>query len=588
MIKSRASLYVTTALAGGVLAALLAPTVARAQCATPPSTFSSSSFIVIDEEPFPVSSSVTLPGFQSLGAGSVNAVTSVVSTLSAINSTVEAQGSSPFVVATPTQAPDQQGGGVWARGIGGSFRVSTPTNGVSFDSTPTVNGTQSSAVGCGSSSVRQRFTGVQSGADVANLNLGGSGGTLHFGLTSGYVQTSATTSDFLTNIGFQVPFFGGYASLTYGSFFADAQIRGNFFEGSITDAASNISGQKFNATGFTASANVGYHYNLPADWFIEPSIGVNWSRTFVDPMNFSSSTIATTTFMGTTSTSSALGLSNFSINDFDSILGRASLRVGTTFVNGQYIFQPYFTASVFHEFASPIGSTVNTALTGLPAPLPSSIFELTFFSTSRIGTYGQFGLGVAGQIANSGWTSFVRGDYQTGSRFQGWDVTGGARYDFNPEIGPVIQGRSADLAGVPYTPAPYNWSGFFLGASAPGALWGETKWSVAAGTAANNYAGVTAGGGGGYNYQIGALVIGGQAEWDWTNARGGESFNCSTNGGFLTNCNTRVEFHLHRDRTPRICLEPPAHLWAGRAGRWRRQSQYRFQCIFSGWRYTRV
>jgi outer membrane immunogenic protein len=49
-----------------------------------------------------------------------------------------------------------------------------------------------------------------------------------------------------------------------------------------------------------------------------------------------------------------------------------------------------------------------------------------------------------------------------------------------------------------------------------------------------------AGGGGGYNYQMGALVVGGQAEWDWTNARGGESFNCSTNGGFLTNCNTRV------------------------------------------------
>ena len=240
-------------------------------------------------------STVTTPGFQSLGAGSVNAITSVVSTLSAINSTVEAQGSSPFVVATPTQAPDLQGGGVWARGVGGSFRVSAPTNGVSFDSIATVNGTQSSAVGCQSSSVRQRFTGVQAGADVANLNLGGSGGTLHIGLTSGYVQTSATTSDSLTNIGFQVPFFGGYASLTYGNFFADAQIRGNFFEGSITDVASNISGQKFNATGFTASANAGYHYNLPADWFIEPSIGINWSRTFVDPMNFSSSTTVSTT-----------------------------------------------------------------------------------------------------------------------------------------------------------------------------------------------------------------------------------------------------------------------------------------------------
>jgi opacity protein-like surface antigen len=256
-------------------------------------------------------------------------------------------------------------------------------------------------------------------------------------------------------------------------------------------------------------------------------------------MNFSSST---TVFLNSITTP-ALGLSNFSINDFDSILGRASLRVGTTLVNGQYIFQPYFTASVFHEFASAIGSTVNTTLTGLPLPLPSSIFESTFFSTGRIGTYGQFGLGVAGQLANSGLTAFVRGDYQTGSRFQGWDVTGGARYQFDPEKGPLVQGRSADLAGVPQAPLPYNWSGFFLGASAPGALWGESKWNFGglAGSAANNYAGVLAGGGGGYNYQMGALVIGGQAEWDWTNARGGESFNCPANGVFFNNCNTRVD-----------------------------------------------
>src|SRR5580704_669494 len=192
---------VTTALVGGVLAAgLLGQTAARAQCVTPPSTFTTT---VVESETVTSTSTVTTPGFQSLGAGSVNALTSVVSTLSAINSTVEAQGSSPFVVATPSQAPDQQGGGVWARGVGGSFRVSAPTNGISFDSFPTMNGTQSSAVDCGSSSVRQQFTGVQAGADVANLNLGGSGGTLHVGLTSGYVQTSATDSS--TNIAFQVP-----------------------------------------------------------------------------------------------------------------------------------------------------------------------------------------------------------------------------------------------------------------------------------------------------------------------------------------------------------------------------------------------
>jgi opacity protein-like surface antigen len=149
------------------------------------------------------------------------------------------------------------------------------------------------------------------------------------------------------------------------------------------------------------------------------------------------------------------------------------------------------------------------------------------FSTARIGTYGQFGLGTSAQIADSGWTSFVRGDYRVGSRFNGWSVAGGARYDFNPEKGPVIQGRSADVAAVPPAPAPYNWTGFFLGASAPGALWGDTNWLPPdrRGGAAK-FAGLLAGGGGGYNYQLGPLVIGGQAEWDWSNARGGNSFSC--------------------------------------------------------------
>ena len=112
MMNSRSSLYVTTALAGGVLAALLAPTAARAQCATPPSSFTIST--PATERPHSFTTTVTLPGFQSGGVGALSAITSVVSTLSATDASLTAQGSSPFVVASPTQAPDQQGGGVWA------------------------------------------------------------------------------------------------------------------------------------------------------------------------------------------------------------------------------------------------------------------------------------------------------------------------------------------------------------------------------------------------------------------------------------------------------------------------------------------
>ena len=259
MMNSRASLYVTTALAGGVLAGLFVPTAAFAACNT-------------------ANSADNGPQFQSLIAGTVNAVSSVVTTITTTDTALVAQGSSAFVVGSPTQAPDQLGGGVWARGVGGNFLTPVSLNGVIAD-------TRVAAVAC-QSRTRQGFGGAQVGADVANLNFGGSGGTLHVGLTSGFVETSAATSP-ATNVDFQVPFFGLYSALTYGNFFADAQIHpGNFFEGSITDSANNIPGEKLNARGFTVSANIGYRYNLPADWFIEPSVGVNWSRTFVDLVTF--------------------------------------------------------------------------------------------------------------------------------------------------------------------------------------------------------------------------------------------------------------------------------------------------------------
>jgi len=501
MMNSRASLCVTTALAGGVLAALLAPPAAFAACTSADPSDNSDQF-------------------QTLIAGTVNAVSSVVTTITTADSALVAQGTSAFVVSTPTQTPNQLGGGVWARGVGGNFLTSVPTNGTISDTIRNTNLVESAATNC-QTRTRQGFGGAQVGADFANLNFGGSGGTLHVGLTSGFVETSAATSPD-TNVDFQVPFFGLYSALTYGNFFADAQIRGNFFEGSITDGTNNIPGEKLNACGFTVSANIGYNYKLPADWFIEPSVGVNWSRTFVDPLNFQGTQILLPAGLPPFSPGvlTSPGPSTLTINDFDNILGRASLRVGTTLVNGQYIFQPFFVASIYHEFADPIQSTV-FGVHNLDAD-----FVTTQLSTGRIGTYGQFGLGVTGQIADSGLTGFVRGDYRTGSRFEGWSVTGGGRYDFNPEMGHIIQGRSADVAGAPLAPVSYNWSGFFVGVSAPGAMWGETKWSFSNGfgSTANNYSGLLAGGGGGYNYQLGALVIGGQVEWDWTNARGGESF----------------------------------------------------------------
>ena len=52
-------------------------------------------------------------------------------------------------------------------------------------------------------------------------------------------------------------------------------------------------------------------------------------------------------------------------------------------------------------------------------------------AASRVGTFGQFGAGVSGQILNTGWLGYARADYRTGDNITGWDLTGGIRYQFS-------------------------------------------------------------------------------------------------------------------------------------------------------------
>ena len=55
-------------------------------------------------------------------------------------------------------------------------------------------------------------------------------------------------------------------------------------------------------------------------------------------------------------------------------------------------------------------------------------------STTRVGTYGQYSLGLAAQVANTGWLGFVRVDYKNGDNIEGWTGNAGIRYQFTPEM----------------------------------------------------------------------------------------------------------------------------------------------------------
>jgi opacity protein-like surface antigen len=452
------------------------------------------------------------------------AVASLVSAINTANTAFLTQ-STAFVSAPPNPAPNQEGGGVWARAIGGEITTknTTVTSNVTALGAP-VPGT----ITCDNEN-KLSFAGAQVGTDMATLNV--SGWNFHVGSTVGYLGAKSrdtSSAGPLNNLGgtfqdtLQVPFFGFYAVATKDRFFIDGMLRGDFYQNNLNDPLiSGIFNQKLDARGLAFSGNVGYNIPLQNNWFIEPSAGIVVSKVKVDPLNVTGTGLAAVIAGGTVGTFPG----QLRISDINSTLARLSVRGGTTIASGNMIWQPFVTLSVYREFQGNItssfdglGVTQFTGIAGLPAGL---------VSTSNIGTYGQIGVGVSGQIVNTGWLGYVRGDYRAGDNIEGYSVNAGLRYQFTPDMlspkpmyakAPVLKAPAAIIG-------PYNWTGFYVGGSV-GVLNGQVDMNYlapafAAGLTANpRFAGALGGLQAGYDYQTGKWVFGVEANINATNAHG--------------------------------------------------------------------
>jgi outer membrane autotransporter protein len=157
-----------------------------------------------------------------------------------------------------------EGGGVWARGVGGHLSTSTTstTGNISF------GGPVSGGIAC-NARTREDFTGVQIGSDFARLNL--NGWNLHLGSTVGYLgaNTQDGTPSGLNpgpptfHDSLQIPFVGAYVAASFGGFLVDGQVRGDFFENEVSDDNHGLLGQHFNARGISVTGNVAYNHIFP-------------------------------------------------------------------------------------------------------------------------------------------------------------------------------------------------------------------------------------------------------------------------------------------------------------------------------------
>jgi opacity protein-like surface antigen len=500
-------------------------------------------------------------------AGVSSSVNALATSINTANTAFLTQ-SSAFIGSPANPQPDQEGGGVWARGVGGHLSTSTTSTTGSMN----FNGPVPGSITC-NTHTREDFAGVQIGTDIARLNV--NGWNLHLGSTVGYLGANtqdATPPDlnpgpptFRDNL--QIPFAGAYAAASYGGFLVDGQIRGDFFQNEVSDENHGLWGQHFNARGISLTGNVAYNQKLANQWFIEPSAGIVWSRTNIDSLNVP----GTSVLMGSVGPSGVqIPPWLLTVNDIESTLGRLSVRVGTAVTSGNVVWQPFASASVFHDFQGGVTGGLLTNFVAAGAP-PGSSNLSSAVSISSLGTYGQFGAGVSALFLNTGWVGYLRGDYRTGDHIEGWSLNGGLRYQFGPDGGPVY--AKAPIYKAPAAPAAYNWNGFYIGAYL-GADWGYTDWNFGDGSSIDpNFAGLLGGGEIGYNYQVGKWVFGVEADLGWTNARGAQPcppdffHNCETKTDWLSTATARVGYAywdrllayvkagaaIAQDRADRVC-----------------------------------
>lgn len=489
-----------------------------------------------------------------LGAAPINlagisqgaAVSSLISSINTLNTAFLTQ-STAFIGAPGNPRPNQEGGGVWVRGIGGQIDTKNTTT-----STYAVSGIPRTGNITCDTKTRVDFGGVQAGTDMARLNWGG--WNIHIGSMVGYVGAKGrdkSAAGVINPLGgtFQndldVPFAGMYAAATYGGFFIDGQVRFDYIQTRLNDPVVNgLFNQNLDARSYSGTINIGYNHQLGNGWFLEPSAGIIVSRTDVDPLN-----VAGTLILLNSPGFAPPG--TLQINDLKSTLGRLSLRTGTTIVTDKVIWQPFATASVYHEFENNSTATYNSipatvAVVGGAVTVPAIAGNL---ETNRVGTYGQFAAGVAGQLVGTGWLGYVRGDYRTGDRIDGWSVNGGLRYQFTPDM-PALAPKGL-IGKAPALPivAAYNWTGFYIGAHF-GAVNGWTDWTFQPiGTTTDpRFAGPAGGGQIGYDWQIGKWVIGLEAMGTAMDARGSRScpnlflFNCEAHMKWLATGTARVGY----------------------------------------------
>jgi autotransporter-associated beta strand protein len=251
---------------------------------------------------------------------------------------------------------------------------------------------------------RQNVAGVYGGMDVVRENVLGRGDALLFGATAGYV---GSTQDFNASNA-TATFDGGSVgvSATYlnQNFFVDALLKGDFLTlnySAPTDTAYGAGELKAHVVNLGAVVDTGYRFALGGKTFAEPLATLAYVSSRIGDLSLSGAQIG--------------------FGDNDALRARLGVRGGATVVDtAAYRIDASATASYWGRLSGG-ASTVIDSGSGAPS--------LTLFD-KQVTNYGEVGLALNYSSVKTGWSGFVKADYDFASGYNAGALKGGVRYDF--------------------------------------------------------------------------------------------------------------------------------------------------------------
>jgi outer membrane autotransporter protein len=444
-----------------------------------------------------------------------------ISAVTSMNTGFQSQ-SSAFVFSPRNSQPDQSANGFWGRAVGGRMDTETASTGeVTLKPGSPLSSTCETYT-------RNDYNGFQGGYDFGRLNLGASGWNAHLGVAGGVFDAEALSKEGSGTLLSTVPFVGVYGALVNDSgFFIDGQVMAQFYRLNVSEPSIEAQGT-MDSLAFGITSSAGYTFPLGNDYFIQPSVGVVYSRVHLDSLYTDPMVLGATQIISYPA--------KITLGDIETLPARVGVMIGKGSIDLVGVsVSPFVTASIWHEFA---GNTIASA-TWVPEIGSKFGTPGTFSSTTtRIGTFGQYSFGANVSIPGTGWLGYARVDYRNGQNIEALSVNGGLRYQFAP-----VPAAAAPPEARMYTKAPAaaptpGWAGFYVGGFA-GAGWAGdvTATELAPGPGSStSFNGIgtqssyrlgSSGIGGftfGYNYQAGSLVAGLEAEGGYIRLSGSALF----------------------------------------------------------------